>query len=181
MSKNNKNDISLFKNIITEEEETALGILNKNNMIARLRAQLQSGASKDTSIFLFKKQALVFMSLILVLCAGVILLIVSSSNHQEKKYAGVFEKYFQSAPGIQTLMKDHKSDHLIKTEKIVRSYSWENQLVEIFSSINTGSRSADEKTATSWSKKNLEPLDLYERFKMLIIEKRIHRFLSENL
>lgn len=182
MEKNKKEDVGFIQKLIQEEEDAAFRILTKKGLISRLEERLNVEASKKITISSWTKRPLpAIVSLLLITLVFMLALLFILSPSQHKKVIKTLEMYLQTAPGIQTLIKmADRSEYgqtVDRTEIFWLAGDIKNLLYSIYK--EEGPKIED---ATILKHKG-DPLtfNLEEKIRILLIEKKIHRFLNEYL
>jgi len=182
MRKNKKEDVAFIQKLIQEEEDAAFRILTKKGLISRLEERLKREAGKKVTISNWIKRPWpAIVSLLLIVLVFMLALLFVFSSSRQKKGIEALEIYLRSTPGIQTLTEmAERSDHsqtVVRTETFWLTENIENML----DSISKEEALKRESAALLKHKGDLHTFNLEEKIRILLIEKKIHRFLNEYL
>lgn len=180
MEKNKKENEAFIQKLIQEEEDAAFRILTKEGLISRLEERIKAQASKKTMISRWINRpwpAFVYFLLITVVLVLALLL----SPPRQKKAMGALETYLQTTPGIQTLTKMTERSDYRQTFGKTKSFFLAENIENFLDSTLTEECSTKEETAFLKYQGESLSFDLEEKIRILLIEKKIIRFLNEYL
>jgi hypothetical protein len=182
MEKNKKEDAAFIQKLIREEQDAAFYILTKKGLLSRLEERLQREAGKKAAISNWIRRPWpAIVSLLLVVLVFMLALLFIFSPSQKKKGFEALETYLQTTPGFQTLTemveRSDRSQTVVRTPTFWLTENIENMLGSIYKE-----EGPEKKNTTLLKHKgDLHTFNLEEKIRILLIEKKIHRFLNEFL
>jgi len=180
MDKNKKEDVDFIQKLIQEEEETAFRILSKKGLISRLEERLEREAGKKVTISNWiKRHWPAIVSLFLIVFVFMLALLFVFSPPRQKKGIEALETYLRSTPGIQTLTEmAERIDHS-QTGGRTETFWLAENIEKTLESAYKEEGPKKKNTAHLKHKGDLHTFSLEEKIRILLIEKKIHRFLNE--
>lgn len=182
MKKNKKEDVAFIQKLIQEEQEAAFRVLTKKGLISRLEERLKIEPDKKVSISSWIKRPWpAIVSLLLIMPVFMLALLFIFSPPRKKKGIEALETYLQTTPGFQTLTEMAERREHSKTVAKAETFWLTENIENMLDSIYKEEGPKKEDVAHLKHKGNSHTFNLEEKIRILLIEKKIHRFLNEYL
>lgn len=180
----NKNNFNKIQKIISREEKEALQIFREVDFNSRMDTRIRADAKKKTLFPLWMRRPVpILRAALLAIIAGVIVLISIFFSSSEKNEINAIEQFFQSAPGVQSLMKSKETESRDASmkDKASESRFLGEEIRKVYLSVPKTRQSLATETALIWDEKKLPRFDLRRKIEILIKEQKLHHFLTKYL
>jgi hypothetical protein len=180
----NKNNFDEIHTLIRQEEEEAFRIFREGDFNSRLKERIHTEKKKRTPFILWIKEPIFILGVaLLIVMAGVIMAMsIFFSSPKEKSGINAIEQFFQSAPGIQSLMKSEVESHGASLKDKGRKAGFlGEEIKKVYLSVHKARQSLAGGEALIWDEKPLPRFDLRQKIEILIKEQKLHDFLTRYL